>query len=146
MMHAAAIAKLLGGPKVLHRKVETMPDLIETVREGLPVASLDAVSKRAGLATNEEKCRVLHIPARTLTRRQASGGRLDAAESERVVRLARLTQQAEDVLEDVEKAQAWLRAPNRALGGGTPLELLDTDLGLRLVEDVLDRIEYVVYG
>lgn len=146
MTQAAAIAEMLGGPRVLHRKVETMPDLINTVREGLPVASLDAVSKRAGLATNEEKCKVFHIPARTLTRRQTSGGRLDPTESERVVRLARIAQRAEEVLQDVENAQAWLREPNGALGGKRPLDMLDTDLGMALVEDVLTRIEYVVYG
>jgi len=47
---------------------------------------------------------------------------------------------------DQEKAIAWLGTPNRALGGERPLELLDTDLGTRMVEDILGRIAYGVYS
>ena len=43
-----------------------------------------------------------------------------------------------------EKAVAWLRRPNRALGRHVPLELLDNDLGARQVEDVLGRIQHGV--
>jgi putative toxin-antitoxin system antitoxin component (TIGR02293 family) len=45
-----------------------------------------------------------------------------------------------------EKAARWLHTPNRALGGNLPLELLDTDLGSRQVEEVLGRIEHGVYS
>jgi putative toxin-antitoxin system antitoxin component (TIGR02293 family) len=45
-------------------------------------------------------------------------------------------------LGDDETARRWLRRPNRALGGRTPLESLDTELGARLVENVLGRIAY----
>jgi putative toxin-antitoxin system antitoxin component (TIGR02293 family) len=45
-----------------------------------------------------------------------------------------------------EKAGEWLRTPNRALGGERPLDLLDTDVGAREVEDVLGRIAYGVYS
>jgi putative toxin-antitoxin system antitoxin component (TIGR02293 family) len=41
-----------------------------------------------------------------------------------------------------EKAIQWLRRPNRALGNQTPLELMDTDIGAKQVEDVLGRIEH----
>ena len=43
---------------------------------------------------------------------------------------------------DGPKATRWLRRPNRALGGSTPLELVDTELGARTVENVLGRIAY----
>lgn len=41
---------------------------------------------------------------------------------------------------------AWLSAPNDALSGESPLSLLDTDAGVRLVEEVLTRIEFGVYS
>jgi putative toxin-antitoxin system antitoxin component (TIGR02293 family) len=44
------------------------------------------------------------------------------------------------------KASRWLHNPNRALGGVSPLSLLDTDLGTREVEQILGRIEYGVYS
>ena len=44
---------------------------------------------------------------------------------------------AADILGGQEQASRWLHTQNRALGGQTPLDLLDTDLGSRQVEDVL---------
>lgn len=45
-------------------------------------------------------------------------------------------------LEADRPAHRWLRKPNRALGGRTPLSLLDTAPGAELVSDVLVRIEH----
>lgn len=53
---------------------------------------------------------------------------------------------AEDVLGTKEKAQRWLKSPIRALGGVTPLSLLDTDAGAEQVDIILGRIEYGVYS
>ncbi len=36
--------------------------------------------------------------------------------------------------EDEETARNWLNLPNRALGNGRPLELLDTDAGVGCLE------------
>ena len=55
-------------------------------------------------------------------------------------RLGRVVAQASDILGE-ENAKRWLQTPNRALGGKRPLELFDTDLGLRQVEEVLGRIQ-----
>jgi putative toxin-antitoxin system antitoxin component (TIGR02293 family) len=41
-----------------------------------------------------------------------------------------------------ETATRWLKRPNRALGGAAPLDLIDTELGARSVENVLGRIAY----
>jgi putative toxin-antitoxin system antitoxin component (TIGR02293 family) len=38
----------------------------------------------------------------------------------------------------------WLRTPNTALRGETPISLLETDIGARMVERVLGRIEHGV--
>ncbi|MBI2318149.1 MAG: DUF2384 domain-containing protein [Betaproteobacteria bacterium] len=60
--------------------------------------------------------------------------------------MARVAARAVEVLESPEKAASWLRRPNRALGGVAPLELLDTDAGVREVEAVIWRIAYGVYS
>ena len=46
----------------------------------------------------------------------------------------------------VRRRRAWLRRPNRALNGEMPVRLLDTDLGVRQVDDVLGRLEYGLAG
>ena len=45
-----------------------------------------------------------------------------------------------------DKTAAWLRTPNRALGGEVPIDQLDTDLGVKEVENILGRIAYGVYS
>jgi len=71
---------------------------------------------------------------------------LTAAESDRTVRLAQVFATAAETLGTEEKAAQWLKTPNRALRGGCPIDQLDTDPGVREVEDVLGRIAYGVYS
>ncbi|MDC0711614.1 DUF2384 domain-containing protein [Stigmatella sp. ncwal1] len=145
MLHVRSITQLLGGKKVLKPEPTTTAELMAAIDAGLPYASLEFVAEKVGLETLEAQSEVLGIPTRTLQRR-AEKGKLGPSESELTVRLARVAQRAEDVLEDMGKAYQWLREPNAALGGKKPLELIRTDLGTRMVEDVLTRIEYSVYG
>ena len=85
--------------------------------------------------------RLIDINERTAQRRKEQGA-LTAEESDRLARIARVTQRAVDALGDTEQARVWLRRPNRALHGVEPLELLRTDAGAELVTDELGRIEY----
>jgi len=144
-MTAVAVAEILGGKKVLGRKVTRSSQLAALVREGIPVQALLVLAERAGLRQADVSSR-FGIPQRTLTRRLAQHSRLTAAESDRTVRLARVYATALDTLGDGEKAAAWLKTPNRALGGERPLDQLDTDPGVREVEDVLGRIATGVYS
>lgn len=144
-MKSAAIAKVLGGRKVLGRAVKKPADLAQLVRTGLPATSVTALAEKLDVG-NAVLSRQLGIAQRTLTRRLSQGSRLTAAESDRTVRLARLYAHAVEMIGSEEKAVEWLRTPNRALGGGRPLDQLDTDLGARAVEDILGRIAYGVYS
>ncbi len=72
--------------------------------------------------------------------------RLTPSESDLVVRTAAALSKAIDVLGEKSKAVHWLKSPNTALGGQTPLSLLDTSAGEHEVEALLDRIEYGVYS
>ena len=137
------VIDVLGGPKVF--KGRTLPNATELrnrVRTGLPYQSLESIRERLNLSLPEAAI-VLHVPLRTLARRR-HGRKLDADESDRLYRLARIAAQAVAVLGTEEKAATWLRRANRALNGEVPLGLLDTDLGARQIEDVLGRIEHGV--
>lgn len=134
---------VLGGPKVFRgRAVPTPAALRDRVRTGLPYQSLESVRERLNLSL-PEAAMVLHVPLRTLARRRLRR-RLDAVESDRLYRLARIAAHAVTALGTEEQAAAWLRRPNRALNGEVPLQFLDTDLGTRQVEDILGRIEHGV--
>jgi putative toxin-antitoxin system antitoxin component (TIGR02293 family) len=144
-MTVAAIAEVLGGRKMFKQKVEYAADLTTLTREGLPVKALTLLAE--GLAVDRRTlAHVIGISERTLSRRIAGNERLSAEESDRLVRTARVFAMAKDTLGTAQKASSWLQRPNRALEGQTPLELLDTDTGVRSVETLLGRIEYGLYS
>jgi len=87
---------------------------------------------------------ITRIAPTSLSRRKHAGN-LAPDESEHVLRLAALLERATQVFED-EAAADWLRTPNLALGGVTPLALADTELGAREVDDLLGRLEHGVYN
>lgn len=144
-METETIAEVLGGRKVLRKVVKKPDDLAQLVRKGLPATSITVLAEKLDLG-NTVLSQKLGIPLRTLTRRLSQGSRLTAAESDRTVRLARVYAGAVEMIGDEEKAAEWLQTPNRALGGERPLDLLDTDVGARTVEDILGRIAYGVYS
>ena len=84
---------------------------------------------------------VSDIAGRTFQRRHARQEPLTEAESDRVLRIARVARETERVFGDVAKARRWLSADNRILGG-RPLDLLATDAGARDVEYELVRIDH----
>jgi putative toxin-antitoxin system antitoxin component (TIGR02293 family) len=135
-----AVVEELGGEPALGRSLRTEIDLQAAIREGFPQAVVEEVMHAANL-TLKELAASLDLSARSLQRRRREG-RLARYESDRLYRLARIMALAKHYLGDDEKATRWLRRPNRALGGGTPLELIDTELGARTVENVLGRIAY----
>lgn len=144
-MTVSAIAQLLGGRKSFRRNVETPSDLVHATRAGLPVAILDMIASELSIQ-RIAVARVLGISERTLSRRVTANSRLTAEESDRMVRLARVLALAKETLGDREKAGRWLQTPNRALEGDKPFDRLDTDAGVRSVEQVLGRIAYGIYS
>ena len=122
----------------------TPSKLIEMLRVGLPVQEL--ADLQASLDVPMEKLfPMLGISKATLHRRKADG-RLGPAESDRVVRFARLMGKAVEVLESEENARQWLTSPQFGLGGAVPLDYAETEVGAREVEDLLGRVEYGVYS
>jgi putative toxin-antitoxin system antitoxin component (TIGR02293 family) len=144
-MAARTVPEVLGGELILGRAILHSGAMAELVREGLPVKALFLLAERLDLRQAEISEKI-GIPQRTLTRRLAHHSRLTPAESDRTVRMAQVFATATETLGDGDKAAAWLKTPNRALRGGRPLDQLDTDPGVREVEDVLGRIAYGVYS
>ena len=118
--------------------------LVLALRAGLPVRELDDLQNSLEVPM-EKLVPMLGISKATLHRRKAAG-RLDPAESDRVVRFARLMGRAVEVMESEEDARRWLTLPQFGLGGAVPLEYAETEVGAREVEDLLGRIEFGVYS
>jgi putative toxin-antitoxin system antitoxin component (TIGR02293 family) len=66
--------------------------------------------------------------------------------ADKVARVHDVLNRAADVLGSRAAGRAWLTRATTALGGKTPLSLLDTSLGWAEVKQVLGRIEHGVPG
>ena len=62
-------------------------------------------------------------------------------ESDRLLRVIRAFSMTEDLYDKRDRSLAWLRHPNRHFGNRTPLSLVSTDPGIRMVEELLGQID-----
>lgn len=85
-----------------------------------------------------------HIPQRTGAR-QFKAGRFNDNESERIARLARIVDRAEDLMGDRQEGIAWLQKPHFDLGHQRPMDLAGSDLGAQEVEALISRLEDGVF-
>ncbi len=120
-------------------------DLIRQVERGLPFKALTSFVDASGIALPAVTA-VIGIPNRTLARRKTAG-RLAPDESERLVRISLLFEKALELFEgDSSAAAQWLMTPKRALGHKSPLAYSRTELGSRMVEDLIGRLEHGVFS
>ena len=113
--------------------------LIDSVRSGLSYKAVEEAA-RALEMTVKDLAEFGVIAARTLSHSKKSK-RFTSAQSDRVTRFFRVWQKAQESFGDHGKARKWMERPTRPLGRRAPVELLDTEEGARLVEDVLFRID-----
>lgn len=111
------------------------------VREGLPVETYDEIKRVLDLS-DQQATALVHLSPRTLGRRRTEG-RFQADESDRIARVARLADLALEAFEhDAGAVRAWFKSPHTLLDGEAPLDHIDTELGARAVEDLLNALRY----
>jgi putative toxin-antitoxin system antitoxin component (TIGR02293 family) len=99
------------------------------------------VKRLIGLGLERSEIDAIIIPLRTLQHRRSRREKLTIEESDRVLRVIRALSLAESVYGARERALGWLRKPHPRLEGRTPLSLLKTDTGSRIVEELLIQID-----
>ena len=138
-------AKRMPGARTLGIRADDASEIVRQIRAGFAFSRLERFQKATSLSW-EKLARLVAIPQRTLTRRQAQG-RLAPEESDRVLRAARVFDLAVDLFEgDVAGARQWLQTPQPGLGGEIPIEFASTEVGAREVEDLITRLEHGVFA
>ncbi len=112
---------------------------LETVEAGVPVATMTNFVAASGMQFKDIYDVV--IPARTLKHRKARKEPLTPDESDKLVRLIRVYDQAVQVFGRKGEALQWLNQPKKRFHGRTPIQMLRTDLGGRMVEEMLGQID-----
>ena len=118
-------------------------DLARIVRDGLSLKTQEILI--ANGLTKDEFHHIV-IPLRTFQHRKE---RLNCGlpevltpdESDKALRAARVLALAEGVFASREKALAWMRQPKRRLENKTPMHMLQTEAGARVVEQMLIQLD-----
>lgn len=138
------VVALLGGRQVFRRRLRDAGDLREALRGGFPFGAFDALAEALGVKPLE-LAELIGVASRTLSRRKASR-QLSPIESDRLYRVAHVVLEATEALGTIDKARVWLHRGNRALGGRAPIAVLDTEIGVRQVEELLHRIRFGIHS
>lgn len=117
--------------------------LVDQIRSGLPFSEFSGLRDLLELP-EEDLGRMLGMSNATLHRRKKAH-QLNSAESERLIRFARLFGLATDTFDTCEAARSWLKTPNPGMTGETPLAYADTEFGAREVENLLGRVMHGVF-
>lgn len=125
-------------------KSDNLMGFIELIKDGLPVSTFNRLKEKLDVS-EKALMDTVTISKRTLTRRKHEG-RLSAAESEKIVRIGKLFDKATQVFGNDESIAAkWFKTSARGLGGKTPLEMVETEIGSQEVYALLIRIEHGVF-
>jgi putative toxin-antitoxin system antitoxin component (TIGR02293 family) len=117
---------------------------IALIREGYGARVVDQVAESIGIP-RKKLVESLRLSDRTIRFRSKKNQRLSPEESQKIHRVEEVFALATEVLESKEKARQWLTTPAYGLGNVRPLDFLDTDLGLREVNNLLSAIEWGNY-
>ncbi|HWK46650.1 MAG TPA: antitoxin Xre/MbcA/ParS toxin-binding domain-containing protein [Stellaceae bacterium] len=142
------VAKLFGGSRVLHRRLNSQLDAHDLLLDGLPAAALSYFVENLVMlkgAGSLEKA--IGMSIRTLQRhRDAPEKPLSQEHSGRTWKFAEILAKASTLFGSQEEAEQWLVRPAMGLDQRCPIDLLTTPSGVKLVEDFLVRLEYGVYA
>ncbi|MGH9439062.1 MAG: antitoxin Xre/MbcA/ParS toxin-binding domain-containing protein [Terriglobia bacterium] len=116
----------------------TEAELLRIVEERLAPA---VINRLIHLGLERSEIDAIVIPLRTLQHRRSRREKLTIEESDRVLRVIRAISLAESVYGTRQRALEWLRKPHPRLEGRSPLSLLKTDMGSRIVEELLIQID-----
>lgn len=142
------VAELLGGARVLSRRLTSALDAHELLLIGLPASALDhLVGNLVFIGKNDSLEKAVGMSLRTWQRRKDAPSKpLSQEQSGRAWKFAEILAKATDVLGTQAEAEQWLERPAIGLDQRRPIDLLGTPAGVELVEDYLQRLEYGVYA
>ncbi|AJD46263.1 DUF2384 domain-containing protein [Rhizobium sp. SEMIA 4085] len=142
------VAALLGGARILSRRLTSALDAHELLLHGLPTSAVDhLIGQLVFIGKTQSLEKAVGMSLRTWQRRKDAPSKpLSQEQSGRAWKFAEILAKATDVFGTQAEAEQWLEGPAIGLDQRRPIDLLGTPAGVELVEDYLERLEYGVYA
>jgi len=118
-------------------------DLINIARSGIQTKYISKIQTYTSLS-DKELSSLLPISQRQLFRYTPSH-KLNKEITAHLIQLLEMFQKGFTLFGE-EKFKIWIRTPNKVLSNNQPLEIMDTSIGIEMIEDVIGRIEHGVYS
>lgn len=119
--------------------------MLDFVINGKSIQKLAAINLAEVLDISiKDMAGLLNVSYKTLSRKRKTDT-LNSVISSLLIEIANTTAKGLSVFENVEKFNRWLHKENNSLKGQKPFDLLNTPTGIKLVSQVLGRIEEGVY-
>ncbi len=132
------------GKTTKHLNQLTGFEKIQMINEGLSKENLLTLKNKLGL-DYDQLSGVLSVARATLINKKGDA-RFSRDLSEKIFSLADVYAYGYQVFENENRFNDWVFAPNHALGGQKPFDLLDSQYGREEIRNLIGRIEYGVYS
>jgi putative toxin-antitoxin system antitoxin component (TIGR02293 family) len=146
-VYGTAAALLGNGGGGMAERPQDAFDVHESLRDGLPGSALSALLDNLQILPRSSQLEAaLGVSLRTIQRKKGDAAqRLSPEQAGRAWQFAEVLARASQILGSQEAAERWLEKPAIGLNRRTPIELLATPVGVKMVDQYLTRIEYGVY-
>jgi putative toxin-antitoxin system antitoxin component (TIGR02293 family) len=118
-------------------------DLIGIARRGIQTKYIEQIQNFTSL-TDKELSSNLPISQRQLFRYPADH-KLNKEITSHLIQIIELFQKGFKLFGE-KKFKIWIRTSNKVLNDNKPIEIMDTSIGIEMIEDVIGRIEHGVYS
>ncbi len=143
-MERYALAKVLGGKKVLKMSIQNQMDLVTLSHKGVTKDALLHLAKYLSFSMNQ-MAQLLPVTERTI-QRYTLKKHFNRVVSEQILQIAEVAAKGSEVFEGRDKFITWMNHPNVALDKKTPMSLLNSKYGVDMVLEELGRIEHGVFS
>lgn len=117
---------------------------MQIVRDGITKSYLTKLKEETSL-DYDALAQALSVTRSTLINKKNDQKFSDHV-SERIIAVAELYSFGYEVFEEKEKFNRWMFAPNQALSGAKPFELMDNQFGREEITNLIGRIAHGVYS
>lgn len=142
----ARTTEIIGGQRVLKHAIRDRADVHDLIVHGMPYGAIEHLLSTFRHLEPQTVGDAVGVSLRTLQRRRNQPTKpLRREQSDRTWQFTELLVKAAAILGSQEEAERWFNAPAMALDRRRPIDLVGSSVGARMVEQLLDRIEYGVY-
>ncbi len=140
------VVKLLGGRSTWRKTPTNGLEVHEAIEKGISSRALTCVVDAVTEIPPDKLLDIVGISKRTVQRKaNAPDTPLSQEQGSRLWKFAEILATATELLGDQKSAERWLTSPAIALDGRAPVDLMTTQAGTEMVEQLLIRLEYGVY-